>query len=451
MESAFPRVSFAAALVALAASGCATGSTAPGEPPGSADVAPITTSTTAVEPVAPFALPDTTARPLTSADLAAMLPGGDAVVLTNSDLITRSLADTDDAAADVLGFRREVGVMTSIGTDSGTAHMWIDLLADADSAHGYLLDTAGDIIKRTGGTHAPEAAARAATEFPILVGEESIGLQIDLDSGAMSETAVLFRLGRLVVYTALEHPADTDLRVPLQYLAEGVQERAIATLAATPAATEVLEQPAYRFETTITVEAATETRLIERTGFIAGTDLRCRVRTVAPPGDVTVDLAVVDGVITYTSDDASASPTGSPRTAGAGDLAVRSMAAGCTSWPLDAAAAGLEALMGTTSTRHRINGINALGFSPEPATLGPILGSTLEGVVVDSFSFWVAEGTSWVVEIGFSVTGDAAVVAASLPPDWSALGTIRLVVRHRVFDLGAIDPAVVTAGFTPLP
>jgi len=444
-------VSFAAALVALAASACATGSTAPGEAPGSADVAPITTPTTAAALVAPFVLPDTTARPLTSVDLAAMLPGGDAVVVANADLITRSLADTDDAAADVLGYRREVGVMTSIGTESGTAYIWIDLLADADSAHGYLLDTAGDIIKRTGGTHAPEAAARVATEFPILVGEESIGLQIDLESGAMSETAVLFRLGRLVVYAALEHPADTDLRVPLQYLAEGIQERAIATLTSTPAPIEVVEQPAYRFETTITVEAAAETRLIERTGFIAGTDLRCRVRTVAPAGDATVDLAVVGGVITYTDDDASASPTGTPRTAGAGDLAVRSMAAGCASWPLDAAAAGLEALMGTTSTRHRINDVDAVGFSPDPATLGLVLGSTLEGAVVDGFSFWVAEGTSWVVEIGFSVTGDAAVLAAALPPEWSTLGTIRLVVRHRVFDLGTTDPAVVTAGVTTVP
>lgn len=445
MESAFPRVSLAAACLALAASGCATGSTAPGDATGPADVAPITTSTTTAVPVEAFALPDATARPLTSADLAAMLPGGEAVVVTNPDLITRSLADTDDAAADVLGFRREVGVMTSMDAESGTAHVWIDLLADAEAAHGYLLDTAGDIIKRTGGTHAPDAAARAATEFPIRVGEESIGLLIDLDAGAMSETAVLFRLGRLVVYAALEHPDGTDLRVPLQYLAEDVQERAIATLASTPVTTEAPERPSYRFETTITVAGATDTRLLERTGVVAGTDLRCRVRTVEPEGEVTVDLAMVSGVLTYAGDDATW------RTAGAGDLAVRSMAAGCASWPLDASAAGLDALMGASSVRHRINDVNALGFSPDPAALGPVLGSTLEGVVVDSFSFWVAEGTTWVVEVGFSVTGDAAVLAASLPPAWSALGTIRLVVRHRVFDLDAIDPAVVTAGITTLP
>src|SRR3990172_7878958 len=122
MESAFRRVSFAAALVALAASACATGSTAPGEAPGSADVTPITTPTTAAVLVAPFVLPDTTARPLTSVDLAAVLPGGDAVVVPNPALIPRTLADTDDAAADVLGYTREVGVMTSIGTESGTAY-----------------------------------------------------------------------------------------------------------------------------------------------------------------------------------------------------------------------------------------------------------------------------------------------------------------------------------------
>lgn len=450
MKSQVHRVGFAATLVALTASACAMGATAPGGVPGP-EALPTTTSTTTAASTAPFTLPDTTVRPLTTADLAAMLPGGDAAVVANADLITRSLADTDDAAADVLGYGREIGVMTTIGTESGTAHVWIDLLSDADAAHGYLLDTAGDIIKRIGGTHAPEASARSASEFPIQVGEESIGLSIDLDSGSMSETAVLFRLGRLVVYTALEHPADADLRVPLQYLAEDIQERAIATLASTPASAEALDQPAYRFETTITVEASAGSRLIERTGFIAGADVRCRVRTVTPAGEETVDLAVVDGVITFPSGDASTSPTGAPPTAGAGDLAVRSVAAGCSSFPLDVAHAGLEALMGTTATRHRINDVNALGFNPEPSSLGPVLGSTLEGAAVDSFSFWVAEGTPWVVEIGFSVTADAGVLAAALPPEWSGLGTIRLVVRHRVFDLGAIDPAVVTAAITPNP
>lgn len=452
MESAFPRVSRAAAIVALLTSACTTGSTtlAGSLDPGASDPSPTTTSTTLVVEASRFELPDATARPLTSADLAAMLPGGAAVVTTNADLIIRSLADTDDAATDVLEFGREVGVATSIDTESGTAHVWIDLLADAEAAHGYLLDTAGDIIKRTDGTHAPEVGARRAAEYPIQIGEESIGLLIDLESGSTSETAVLFRLGRLVVFTSLEHPTGTDLRVPLQYLAEEVVERVVATLVATPATSDALEQPAYRFETTITVETATETRLIERTGFIAGSDVRCRVRTVGPEGEDSVDIAMAAGVITRTGEDGPGSSTGTPGPVGAGDLASRSLVAGCTSWPLDATAAGLEALTESTATRHRINGVNALGYSPEPATLGPVLGSSLEGAAVDSFSFWVAEGTTWVVEIGFIVTADAAVLAPSLPPGWSDLGPIRLAVRHRVFDLGSTDPAVI-AGFAALP
>jgi len=444
MESVHVRLSLGAAALALVTASCATGVTTPPVDGLAATAVALPTATSTTDPVRPdptFVLPDVTERPLTSADLAGMLPGGDATVVANTDLITRTVDDSDDAAADVLGFHREVGVASSMATGTGTAYVWIDLLADADSAHRYLIDTAGDIVKRTGGTHTPEVGATATAEFPITVGEESIGLQMELDGTIMHETAVLFRLGRIVVYTGLEHPAGVDLRVPLQYLAEDVQQRVIATLATTPVAGADPEQPAYRFETTITVEAESGTWLVERSGFIAGSDLACRVRSAGPDGERVVVVRQVAGSISFAEGDAPLAA------AGAGDLAVRAVAAGCASWPLDVSAAGFESLMGATSTRHRINGVNASGYTPEPSALGPVLGSSLDGVEVESFTFWVAEDTRWIVEIGFIASGEAAVLAAALPPEWSRFGAIRMTVRHRVFDLGTTDPAVVTADF----
>ena len=429
MESArgIHRLSRAAGVLAVLTASCATG----GSTTVAASATPATTTTTTLGGPAPatFELPDVTARPLTTADLAAMLPAGQSEIVPNADLITLTAYDTDDAASDVLGFGRETGVATSMTTDAGLAHVWIDLLADADLAHRYLLDTAGDVVKRSGGTHSPEVGALAAEEFPISVGEEAIGLIIELDGSPAHETAVIYRLGRLVIYAGLEHPEGVDLRVPLQYLAEDIEAQVIATLTATPDAEASPAPPSYRFETTITAEAESGTWLVERSGISAGGDLSCTVRTVGPDGEQVVEIRRIAGTVGMARGDGIFSVVG------AGNVAARSLLAACDSWPLDAGDAGLQPLMGETTTRHHVNGINALGYTPEPSALATVLGIRLDGVSVESFSFWVAENTPWIVEVEFVATGDAAILAPALPDGWSGLGVIRLAARHRVFDL----------------
>ncbi len=413
----------AGALAVLTASCASGGATALASPAMQAS----TTTTTPEAETAPFSLPDVTARPITSTDLIVMLPAGKSSIVANADHITLTVADPEDAAADVLAFGRVTGVATAMETEAGLAHVWIDLLGDDDLAHGYLLDTAGDIVKRMGGTYSPDVAAISAEEFPITVGEEAIGLLIELDD--TYESAVVYRLGRLVIYVGLEHATGADLRVPLQYLADQVEESAIAALLANTVAEESVVKPSYRFETSITAEALSGSWLVERTGNFHGDDLSCTVRTVDPQGDRVVEVRAIDGTVAMASGD------GRFATVGAGNLEARTLLASCESWPLDAVAAGMEPLMGATTTRHHVNGVNALGFTPEPSALAAILGIGLEGVSVESFSFWVAEGTTWVVEVGFTLEGDAASLASALPPGWEGLGAIRLAVRHRVFDL----------------
>lgn len=436
------RLSLAAGALTVLVASCAGGATTIAAP---TTPAPTTTSTVAEPAAEAFTLPDVTSRPLTTADLMAMLPTGEAEIIPNADVITLTVYDTEDAAADVLGFGRETGVATSITTDTGLAHVWIDLLTDADLAHRYLLDTAGDVVKRSGGTHSPEVGAVTAEEFPISVGEEAIGLLMELDGSPAHETAVLYRLGRLVIYAGLEHPAGVDLRVPLQYLAEQIERQAIATLTATPLPETAPAPPSYRFETTISAETESGTRLVERTGISAGGDLSCTVRTVGPDGEQVVEVRRVAGAVGVAPGDGRFSVVG------AGNLAARSLLAACDSWPLDAADAGLQPLMGPTTTRYRVNGVNALGYTPDPSALATLLGIPRDRVSVESFSFWVAEGTPWIVEVGFIAAGDAAALAAALPEGWSGLGVIRLAVRHRVFDLdttGAVVEAVDSASPT---
>lgn len=455
MESAqvIRRLSLGAVALALIAGACAVGGStvaAPVEPVGAPVGIAAVTPTTVLAPVsdlaevaiADFVLPDVTARPLTPADLAAMLPAGEITPVPNEDLIVRTTGDADDAAADVLTFGREYGVASTVPGDGGSTHFWIDVLADADAAHRYLLDTAGDIVKRVGGTYAPEVGAAASHEFPVAVGEEAIGLVIELDGRPEHETAVLFRLGRLVLYAGQTHTAGTDLRVTVQYLAEQLRDDAVAALAAAPVVTTEAGLPPYRFETTLTVEASDGPWLLERSGVVSGADLACRVRMVGPAGETTRVVREVDGAITVSDDGRSFHP------AGAGDLEVRTLVAGCRSWPLDLTASGLEPSATGSSTRHRVNGVNALGYTPDPATLGAVLGSSPEGITIESFSFWVAEDRAWVVEVGFIASGDAAIIAPALPGEWHSLGTIRLAMRHRVFDIGMVDADVETASLT---
>lgn len=411
-------------------------------------VAAVETSPTvdAEPPPTPLTLPDITARPLTVDDLAAMLPAGfPAKERTNGDLVTLSGFDADDAASDVVVFGRETGVAATAPSEAGPVHIWIDVLADADAARRYLLDTAGDMAKGVGGTHAPDIGATMVTDFPITVGEQAMGLTMGLDQGGPEATGVLFRLGRIVVFTAIEHAEGADLRVPIQYLADDLAARILATVLGRPVKPVEPTAPPYRFQTTLTVaSAAGDPTVVESTGAVSGDDVSCSIVTSTDTGQVRWSVALVSGTLWTVATD------GRPRQVGGGNLTIRSLLALCPSWPLRVDAAGL--VVSDQAIRRRINGVNALGHTPDPASLVALVGLPGGGVTVESFSFWTAEGTPWVVEIGYLVAGPAAVLAPLLPPGMDTDGEIRVTLRHRIVDLGvpvSIDPAVLGAGQGP--
>ena len=238
----------------------------PGDAAAGGDPAATTTTTTATE-AASLVLPDVTTRPITVDDLMAMLPTGgggmaasaDAATgpMSNADLLTRATLDPNDEASDIVRFGRVIGAAGSYPGDDSVAYVWIDVLSDADAAHGYLLDYAGDVFKGAGGTHAPDAAALGVAEFPMEAGEEAIGLDLTDPDGR--ETAVLFRLGRMVVWASYARHDEADTRVALQYLAAEVSDRVITTLMTGSPAAPRPDVPDHRFETTISIDAG-ETR-----------------------------------------------------------------------------------------------------------------------------------------------------------------------------------------------
>lgn len=411
-------------------------------PEATVSVAPeaTTTTTTVPAPPAPAAvtLPDISTRPLDLEVLGAMVPEGFATPSerSNGDLVTLAAFDTDDEAGDVIGFGRETGIAAAGALPAGPSWIWIDVLADADAAHRYLLDAVGDIVKRTGGTHTPAVGATTAAEFPVAVGEEAIGLTMALTDGSHA-TAVLFRLGRLVFFAGIGHGDGADLRVPVQYLAEDLAASAVTALTATPISPPGPAEPAHRFETTIRIEDGTGTSVAFAVAGIAdGADLSCTIRRTAGDGATETTLTRVDGVLWGSFDDR---PT---QRVGGGNLAIPGLLALCPAWPLEADAAGLGSLRTGTTTRHHLNGVNATGYTPPPSALAEVVALPLDGVIVDSFSFWVADEAPWVVEIGFIATGSADAVAGLVPPDHGLTGQLRVTVRHRVLDLGTAGPVV---------
>jgi len=437
------RARVAVVAAALALSACAA---EPGMFPGGAAAGATTTSVAAAG--APeqtgFSLPDVTARPITSADVIAMLPTGSGGVaesagpsveaVSNADLLTRATLDPNDEASDVVRFGRLFGAAgTYPHDDTTTAYAWIDVLSDGEAAHLYLLDYAGDVFKGLGGTHAPEATALGVDEFPMDVGEEAIGLDIRADASTR-ETAVVFRLGRIVVWASYARHDDADARVAVQYLAEELADRVVSTLTTGAPAAPRPDTPDHRFDASISIDAAGVGYTVEATGAVSGANLTCSLHLTSGAEERREDLWLVDGILWSRRGSA-----GDPQLVG-GNLAERSLLALCPPWPLDARDTGLTTLGGETTT-HQVNGIDASGGQSDLAGLERVLGVSLDGVIVDAFSYWVADGVPWLVELNVTAQGDASALEPLTGPGFGALGHITVTVRHRVFDLGEpIDP-----------
>jgi hypothetical protein len=304
--------------------------------------------------------------------------------------------------------------------------VWIDVLSDAEAAHRYLLDYAGDVFKGTGGTHAPDATALTVAEFPMEVGEEAIGL--DLSSETAHETAVVFRLGRIVVWGSIVRQDEADTRVALQYLAEDVAGRIVSTLTTGAPDLPRPDTPDHRFETTITVDATGTRYSVQSNGVVQGGDLHCSLRLQKPGSDISVSLMLIDGVLWSQHDD--------ERRLVGGNLAERSLLGLCPPWPLDARDSGVTEVMDGSPTAHKVNGVDAFGYRSDATGLERVLGMPLNGVTVDAFSVWVADGVPWLVELSVIAQGDAAALVPLTGPGFDDLGNITVTVRHRVLDLG---------------
>jgi len=436
----FTRRPGALMLIAVVAA-CATpdGGLAPSSTAVATPSAPMTISVP-VATDAGFTLPDVTNRPLTTADLLAMLPApgatGTTRVLSNGELVALATVDAQDAASDVTRFLRLTGVTGTYPGADHTEHIWIDLLDDADSAHRYLLDTAGDIVKGGGGTHSPDAAATDAEEFPIDVGEEAIGLLLTTAVvSPATETAVVFRLGRIVVYASIEREDDADVRVALQYLADDVARRVIDTLTTGDPTPPRPDHPPYRFETTITVAADDRRWTVESQGRLVAGDLACTVRRDSPDASVTTDIVEADGLRYWR-------PAGGDWVAaGDGNQIVAALEALCPAWALDGTSL-IDLALGE-GTAHMVNAVPSLGYRSDLDGLATALGSDLTGSTLNAFAYWIGQETPWLVELSITITGDGAVLAPLTGGRFEDLGEIAVTIRHRVLELGTVDAAII--------
>ena len=441
---------FRARAVTLAMAGALLGACAaePGMAPeeaGTTGIVTTTTTTAAPAPVTAF-LPDVTARPITLADVEAMLPTGSGGMaesasavtepMSNADLLTRSTLDPDDEASDLVRFGRLLGAAGTYPQTDATAYVWIDVLSDADAAHGYLLDFAGDAFKGRGGTHAPEIGAVRVAEFPIAVGEEAIGLDLS-GEGTAHETAVVFRLGRIVVWASYARADEADTRVALQYLADELGDRVISTLITGVPDPPRPDAPDHRFETTISVDAGGRRYRVEATGSVSGNDLSCSLHLLTPAGEKRLELISVDLVLWARPNAADESHLVG------GNLAERSLLTLCPPWPLDARDAGLTTAVVEAPASHPVDGLDAFGYRSDLPGLEAALGAVLDGATVDAFSYWLADGVPWLLELTVIARGDAASLEPLTGPGFETLGDVTVTIRHRVTDLGKrIDPIV---------
>jgi hypothetical protein len=416
-----------------------------GQEPTVSDAPAVPAVAAAAEPTpAPtFEIPDVTTRRISRDDLGAMLPPGTRSPLprTNEDLVMLAVLDREDEASDIVLHGRVTGVGAAYEDPAG-ARVWIDVLADPDAAHAYLGDTARDISKGVGGTHAPDVAAATTEEFAVEVGDESIGIVAALADGSGTETLIISRAGRLVVFTSYVHGPDDDARVRTQFLAEEVLDGVIGVLTEANIDISAVDVPRYRFQTTTTVSDDGGRTVVTAAGIVDGEDRSCTVDIDGPTGRTTHDLVEVSGIRWWRTDQQGFDRV-SP-----GNLEAAALLLACPAWPLrvDAAGVGPDLAGDTSPARHHVNGVDASGYQSDADGLAAVLGRTAIAADVEGFSFWIADDAPWLVELAISMSGSAAERAALTRPLAEPVGTGSVSVRHRVFDIGGVEESVVPPG-----
>lgn len=411
----------------------------------------VTTTATAegsslgLEASAARALPDITARPISLDELTAMLPGGETgpaatdgrvtATRSNEDLVTSAVLDRSDEVADIDRFGRINGVGAAYPSGTRTAHVWIDLFASAEGAAGWAADTAGDIVKQMGGSHQASIDLTSADEYPIEVGEGSVGLILTLDGGTRTETIALFHLGRIAVFVSIVESGDGDLRVPVHYLAEEAAEGVLQTLLGTPAPGPQASGPGsfdFSFERTVAIGGSVWTTAASGTVDYAG--VACTVAVNHPDLRVERSFIRVGGRLWVRNG------TGAYESLGTAGVVDRQLLTMCPAWPVELTEAGLAGALTGTPAGHVVAGVPALGYRGTAADLEQAVGLDASTVTVDVFNLWVAEGTPWLVEIDIAVTGDTSMLVPLIGTGFPEGESATVTISQQATSIGEAGP-----------
>jgi hypothetical protein len=384
-----------------------------------------------------FQIPDITSRAIGPDVLSAMLPGEPATtVRSNEELVMAAVLDRSDQADDIVAHGRTTGILGEYAKDTGTAYVWIDVLPDTEAAHDYLVDVTGDIVKGVDGTHQPSALLTDAAEFAVSAGEEAVGLVGTLTDGA-TETLVVSRVGRLVLFSSQVRADTSDARVAVQYLVDDTIKGIVETLTGDQIELSAIAIPAYRFQTTIDVSQGTQRWVTEASGTINGDAVKCTLDRALPDGRSAAQVVAVDDRRWI-----EAPPASGFVEVGSSTLAAE-MLVWCPSWPLNRSAIGLDRIEPVADPpRHHVNGVDATGYQGDAIDLGAAFGLDPSVVDVDTFSFWVVDGSDWVVELALIVTGPADALLPIIGSSFAGSDQVSVSLRHRVFDINSVDTVV---------
>ncbi|MCJ7726131.1 MAG: hypothetical protein MUP76_07070, partial [Acidimicrobiia bacterium] len=349
----------------------------------------------------------------------------------NEALVTAAVLDRSDEVADIYRFGRITGIGAAYPSGSRSAHVWLDLFPTATGAAGWAADTAEDIVKRTGGSHQASIDLTAVAEYPIEVGEGSIGLVLTLDGGTRTETIAMFHLGRIAVFVSILETGDGDLRVPVQYLAEETAAGVLQTLlGSSPPGPATAGPASYDFAFKRTVEIGDGVWTTSAAGTVDANGVACTVAVNHP--SLHIERAFIrvgsrlwirDGSGTYES-------TG---TAGALDRQLLTM---CPAWPTDLAEAGLAGALTGTPAHHDVGGVPALGYRGTAADLEQAVGLDASAATVEVFNLWVAEGTSWLVEMDLTIVGETSTLIALIGTGFPDGESATVTISQQITSIG---------------
>jgi hypothetical protein len=249
----------------------------------------------------------------------------------------------------------------------------------------------------------------------------------------------MYRMGRIVVFTSVVRDDTADDRVPVQYLAEEVADRLLLVLVGTDSSTDARPDgpSGYRFDYERVVTIGDDQWPTKAEGVVFEGDVTCRVRIEQPGLTLDREYVSVDGTVwTRWPGQTDYEARG---TAGAMDAVLLAL---CPAWPLHADDAGLVDALGGTPARYEVGGVPALGYRGTSEDLVSALGAAAGDTTVDVFNIWIAEGSSWLIELDLAVSGPTDNLTELIGTGYEPGADARVTVRHQVSDIGDVDPVI---------